>query len=73
MRVQRPSYLVIMAGLVAAAMSVSFAGSARAAWCNEVWKPVCGTANGHQHTFTNSCWAKLAKATKVHKGECKWK
>ncbi len=72
MRVQSLSCLA-MAGLVAAAMSISFTGSARAAACDEVWKPVCGTVNGSQHTFTNMCWAKTEKATKIHKGECKWK
>jgi len=62
-----------MAGLVATAMSVSFTGSARAAACDEVWKPVCGKVNGYQHTFTNMCWAKMEKATNIHKGECKRK
>jgi len=61
-----------MAGLVVAAVSVSFTASARAA-CDEMWKPVCGTVDGHQRTFSNACWAKMAKAKHVHKGACKWK
>jgi hypothetical protein len=71
MRIQRLSCLA-MAGFVAAAMSVSLIGSARAA-CDETWKPVCGKVDGYQHTFTNKCWAKMQKAKDIHKGECKWK
>jgi hypothetical protein len=69
MRIQRLSYLAL-AGFIAATISVSFSGNARAA-CDEVWKPVCGKVNGYQHTFTNLCWAKMEKAKGIHKGACK--
>ena len=72
MRAQRLSCVAILAGLVAAAISIP-TGNARAAVCTEIWKPVCGKVGGYQHTYTNACWAKMAKARWVHKGECKWK
>jgi hypothetical protein len=72
MRIQRLSYLAL-AGFTAAAISVSLSGNARAAACDEVWKPVCGKVDGYQHTFTNLCWAKMEKAKSIHKGACKWK
>lgn len=69
---QRLSWLTLLTGLVAA--TASLPGSAVAAdACNEEWKPVCATANGFQHTFTNACWAKMMKAKIDHKGECTWK
>ena len=73
MRIQRLSYLAL-AGFTAVVISLSFSSNARAAACDEVWKPVCGkVAGGYQHTFTNLCWAKMEKAKHIHKGACKWK
>jgi hypothetical protein len=73
MRIQRLSCVAILAAVVAVTMSMPFGSSARAAMCDEVWMPVCGTVNGMQRTFSNACWAKMAKAKHVHKGACKWK
>jgi hypothetical protein len=72
MRLQNVSCFVLAAGLAAAVMLFSV-NSASAAVCGEVWKPVCGTVDGQQRTFTNLCWAKAAKAKHIHTGACKWK
>jgi hypothetical protein len=39
--------------------------------CTEVYQPVCGTdANGRRVTYSNACFARMAKATNVTEGEC---
>lgn len=39
--------------------------------CTEIYQPVCGTdANGKRVTYSNACFARLAKATDVTPGEC---
>ena len=39
--------------------------------CTEVYQPVCGTdANGKRVTYSNACFARVAKATNVSPGEC---
>jgi hypothetical protein len=39
--------------------------------CTEVYQPVCGTdPNGMRKTYSNACFARIAKATNVAPGEC---
>jgi len=39
--------------------------------CAEIYQPVCGTdQNGKRVTYSNACFARLAKATDVTPGEC---
>jgi uncharacterized protein (TIGR02246 family) len=39
--------------------------------CIEVYQPVCGTdQSGKQVTYSNDCFARMAKATNVTPGEC---
>jgi Kazal-type serine protease inhibitor-like protein len=39
--------------------------------CTEIFQPVCGTdANGRRVTYSNACFARVAKATNVTPGEC---
>jgi hypothetical protein len=39
--------------------------------CTEVYQPVCGTdPNGQRVTYSNACFARVAKATNVTPGEC---
>jgi hypothetical protein len=39
--------------------------------CTEVYQPVCGTdQNGQRVTYSNACFARVAKATNVSPGEC---
>jgi hypothetical protein len=39
--------------------------------CTEVYQPVCGTdPNGMRKTYSNACFARVAKATGVAPGEC---
>jgi hypothetical protein len=73
MRIQRLLFVAILAGLVSAAASIPAGSVAYAKACNDMWMPVCGKLNGMKHTYSNACWAKMAKARIVHKGECKWK
>jgi Kazal-type serine protease inhibitor-like protein len=39
--------------------------------CTQVYQPVCGTdENGNRKTYSNACFARIAKATNVTPGEC---
>jgi len=39
--------------------------------CTEIYQPVCGTdQNGQRTTYSNACFARIAKATNVTPGEC---
>ena len=39
--------------------------------CKEVYQPVCGTVqSGRRVTYSNACFARIAKATNVTVGEC---
>jgi hypothetical protein len=39
--------------------------------CTEIYQPVCGTdQNGKRTTYSNACFARIAKATNVSPGEC---
>ena len=39
--------------------------------CTQVYQPVCGTdPNGKRTTYSNACFARIAKATNVTPGEC---
>jgi hypothetical protein len=39
--------------------------------CTEGYQPVCGTdENGNRRTYSNACFARLAKAKDVTPGEC---
>jgi adenine/guanine phosphoribosyltransferase-like PRPP-binding protein len=74
-----PAFLVAVmmtAGLLPAAHAASRNGPvipAQAApeVCTEVYQPVCGTdANGKRVTYSNACFARVAKATGVTPGGC---
>jgi Kazal-type serine protease inhibitor domain len=39
--------------------------------CTEVYQPVCATdENGSRKTYSNACFARMAKATNITPGEC---
>jgi hypothetical protein len=39
--------------------------------CTEIYQPVCGTnPGGMRVTYSNACFARVAKATNVTPGEC---
>lgn len=39
--------------------------------CTQVYQPVCGTdPSGKRTTYSNACFARVAKATNVSPGEC---
>ena len=39
--------------------------------CTQVYQPVCGTdQDGRRVTYSNACFARVAKATNVSAGEC---
>jgi Kazal-type serine protease inhibitor-like protein len=39
--------------------------------CTQVYQPVCGTdPGGKRVTYSNACFARVAKATNVSPGEC---
>jgi hypothetical protein len=39
--------------------------------CTEVYQPVCGTnPSGMRTTYSNACFARIARATNVTPGEC---
>jgi hypothetical protein len=39
--------------------------------CTEVYQPVCGTnPSGMRTTYSNACFARVARATNVTPGEC---
>lgn len=71
MQIRRLSSVTIMAGLVAAAMSMPSGGASAATMCYELWQPVCGKVGGVKRTYSNACWAKMAKARILHQGACK--
>ena len=72
---QSVSRIALIAGIVAAGMFMSPAGSARAAgMCAENWKPVCAkNSAGYMQVFSSACWAKTYKARVMYSGMCKWK
>jgi hypothetical protein len=40
--------------------------------CTEIYQPVCGTdENGNRKTYSNACFARIAKAINVTPGECR--
>jgi hypothetical protein len=40
--------------------------------CTQIYQPVCGTdPSGKRTTYSNACFARIAKATNVTPGECK--
>jgi hypothetical protein len=39
--------------------------------CTQIYQPVCGTdPSGKRTTYSNACFARVAKATNVTPGEC---
>jgi hypothetical protein len=39
--------------------------------CTEIYQPVCGTdPNGRRVTYSNACFARIARAIGVTQGEC---
>jgi hypothetical protein len=39
--------------------------------CTDIYQPVCGTnRSGQRVTYSNACFARVAKATEVKPGEC---
>jgi hypothetical protein len=39
--------------------------------CTEVYQPVCATdEKGNRKTYSNACFARMAKATNITPGEC---
>jgi hypothetical protein len=40
--------------------------------CTEVYQPVCATdASGNRRTYSNACFARVAKAKDITTGECR--
>ena len=79
---QRPtqficSFLILTCGLALAANAagrdrpIILAQGAQPEICTEVYQPVCGTnPAGMRVTYSNACFARVAKATNVTPGEC---
>ena len=63
---------LLCAGAVAQAeRSTLLAQTSTPEVCTEVYQPVCGTdENGNRRTYSNACFARLAKAKNVTPGEC---
>jgi len=71
------SFLAVLAtsGLVNAANAENRSGNIILAQapevCTQLYQPVCGTdASGKRITYSNACFARVAKATDVTPGEC---
>jgi hypothetical protein len=55
----------------AASRHITVAQASTPEVCTEVYQPVCGTdPNGKRTTYSNACFARIAKATNVSPGEC---
>jgi Kazal-type serine protease inhibitor domain len=79
---QRPigfvgSLIIVTLGLAVSAQAASpdrptiLAQGAPPEICTEVYQPVCGTnPAGMRVTYSNACFARVAKATNVTPGEC---
>ena len=79
---QRPirfvgSLVIVTLGLAVSAQAASrnqaiiLAQGAPPEICTEVYQPVCGTnPAGMRVTYSNACFARVAKATNVTPGEC---
>jgi hypothetical protein len=70
------SFLIVTFGFVVCAQAEShsriiLAQAAPPEVCTEIYQPVCGTnAAGMPVTYSNTCFARAAKATNVTPGEC---
>jgi hypothetical protein len=76
---QRPirfvgSLVIVTLGLAVSAQAASriiLAQGAPPEICTEIYQPVCGTnPAGTRVTYSNACFARVAKATNVTPGEC---
>jgi hypothetical protein len=71
---------VVAAAALSAASSASLstqpaaiilAEASQPVFCTEIYQPVCGTdPTGTRRTYSNACFARVAKATNVTPGEC---
>jgi Kazal-type serine protease inhibitor domain len=51
--------------------SIVFAQASPPEVCTQIYQPVCGTdESGKRVTYSNACFARVAKATNVTPGEC---
>jgi hypothetical protein len=71
------SFVILTCGLALSADAASrdrtiiLAQGAPPEICTEVYQPVCGTnAAGMRVTYSNACFARVAKAANVTPGEC---
>jgi hypothetical protein len=71
------SFLIVTFGLAVGAQaagqsrSIILAQGAPPEICSEIYQPVCGTnPAGMRVTYSNACFARVAKATNVSPGEC---
>jgi hypothetical protein len=69
------SLIIVMLGLAVSANAANrpiiLAQGAPPEICTEVYQPVCGTnPGGMRVTYSNACFARVAKATNVTPGEC---
>ena len=71
------SFLIVTFGLAVCAQAASpnrsiiLAQGAPPEVCAEIFQPVCGTnAGGMRVTYSNACFARVARATNVTPGEC---
>jgi hypothetical protein len=63
--------LAASAGASARDRSLLIAQNSPPEVCTEVYQPVCGTdQSGKRVTYSNACFARVAKATNVTPGEC---
>jgi large-conductance mechanosensitive channel len=61
----------LMTTLVAIGAFASIPEPAKAAkFCNEIFMPVCAVKHGVRKTYSNACFAHLARARVLHAGEC---
>jgi hypothetical protein len=68
-------FTVIVASLAvpasAASQSTTVAQASSPEVCTSIYQPVCGTdPSGKRTTYSNACFARVAKATNVSPGEC---
>jgi hypothetical protein len=79
-KMQRALTVIIMLGISGYAVSAGASKRDRSLLvaqnsppevCTEVYHPVCGTdQNGKRVTYSNACFARVAKAANVTPGEC---
>lgn len=62
---------LLLSGLTASAADRPLILAETPEVCTQIYQPVCGTdQSGKRVTYSNECFARVAKATSVTPGEC---